>query len=509
MVNFFKNIISKEKYKNYTEPKESEYENEKITANLLDNIINIRKICSSSEDITIQRHTVCGVKCAVITCEGMYDLKSTAELVINPLADLKLECKSCDELFEYINTKILLSTDQKVFYTYGQLFKFIMSGFVVLLIDGINSGIAMGIQGFPSRGIGEPSSEMNIRGSQEGFVEALRVNMTMIRRRLKTPQLCFEIKTLGVNSKTDICLVYRSDMVSQELLNTIRQRLEKVKIDNILESGYLSPFLEKRPFSIFSGVGSTERPDTLCAKVSEGRVGILVDGTPFALTVPKLFAENFQSFDDYTIPPFYAVLIRLLKYTAFFISTLLPALYVAIATFHPELVPSALLYNIASAEENTPFPLVFEAFVIHLFYEIMREAGLRLPRAVGHAVSIIGALIIGDAAVTAGLIGAPMVMVVALTAISSFVLPSLYETTAFLRFVFIIVGGAFGIFGIAVVMCVVFVNLCSVNDYGVPTTSPLTPFSLYSMRDVLIRTNWKILGKDEMNISDVPGSEIK
>ncbi len=509
MKNLFENIISREKISGYKNPHVKNFEDEKINSVLLDNLVNIRKICSNSDDITIQKLKICSIDCAVITCEGMYDLKSTAELVINPLTKLNIkDCKS-QNLFEYVTTKTMLSTDQKVFYTCGQLFKFIMSGFVVLLIDGINCGIAMGIQGFPIRGIGEPASEMNIRGSQEGFVEALRVNMTMIRRRLKTPELCFEIKTLGINSKTDICLVYRTDMVSEELLNKIRQRLENVKIDNILESGYLCPFLESHPLSIFSGVGSTERPDTLAAKVSEGRVGILVDGTPFALTIPKLFAENFQSFDDYTIQPFYAALIRLLKYTAFFISTLLPALYVAVATFHPELVPGALLYNIASAEENTPFPLVFEAFVIHLFYEIMREAGLRLPRAVGHAVSIIGALIIGDAAVTAGLIGAPMVMVVALTAISSFVLPSLYETIAFLRFLFIIVGGAFGIFGIAVVMCVIFINLCSVNDYGVPITSPLTPFSLYSMRDVFIRSDWKILGKEEMNISDMPGSEIK
>ena len=509
MFNFIRKYIEKEKESQYKKPKESPYEKEKLSINLEDNLIKIREICRGSSDITIQKMRISGINCALITCEGMYDLDSLSRLMLRPLTKLRIKDCTEERLFKYLNTNTMLSADQKIFYTFSELFDYAMSGFGILLFENKNCGIAFGIQGFPSRSIAEPSSEMNIRGSREGFVESVKVNMTMVRRRLKTPDLCFEMSKAGMKSKTNICIVYRKDMVSEELLYDVKSRLLSVKLDNVLESGYLQPFLENRKMSLFSGVGSTERPDTFCAKICEGRVGILVDGTPFALTVPKLFAENFQSFDDYSIKPFYTALIRFLKYTAFFISTMLPGLYVAIATFHPELVPEALLYNIAAAEENTPFPLFFEAFIIHLFYEVMREAGLRLPRAVGHTVSIIGALIVGDAAVTAGLIGAPMVMVVALTAISSFVLPTLYETTAFLRFMYILAGGFLGLFGISVLFCLVFINLCSVNNYGIPTTSPLSPLSIYSLRDIFIRKGWRYLGKEDLNISNIAGSDIK
>lgn len=509
MFKYIKDLLTNEKKESYSPPIANSFAGEKFSENLEDTTVRIRQLCNNTADLIIQRMEISSIKVAFVMCEGMFDLDTTSKLIITPLSNKKFEKGNFQELFEYVNTKTMLATDQKVFFTMGELFNFIMSGFVVMLIDGKNCGIAMGIQGFTTRSISEPTSEMNIRGSQEGFIEALRINMTMVRRRLKSPNLCFELMSVGINSQTAICLVYRTDLVSRKLLNDIKYRLKQIKLDNILESGYIQPFLERKPFSIFSGIGSTERPDTLCAKVCEGRVGILVDGTPFALTIPHLFVEHFQSFDDYTTAPFFATIIRWIKYISFFISTLLPGMYVAIATFHPELFPTALLYNVAASEKSTPFPLVLEALIIHLFYEIMREAGLRLPRAVGHAVSIIGALIIGDAAVTAGLIGAPMVMVVALTAISSFVIPSLYESISFLRFCFIFAGGAFGLYGISLMLCIVFINLCAINDYGIPSTSPASPMFLYSFRDIIMRSSWVNLGKADMNIKDLPGSELQ
>lgn len=509
MFKFIEKMLKLERNSSYSPVENDKNADVKLKENLKDNIINIRAICHNSADVMVQPLDVCGVKTALVMCEGMFDLDSTAKLVIAPLSKLEIENPDSDSIFEYVNSKTMLSADQKIFYTMGELFNYIMSGFVVLLIDGKKCGIALGIQGFNTRSIGEPTSEMNIRGSQEGFIESMKVNLTMIRRRLKSPNLCFENMKIGKNSSTAICLVYRTDIVSQQLLNDIKYRLEQINIDNVLESGYIQPFLERNPITLVSGIGTTERPDTLCAKVCEGRVGIIVDGTPFALTVPQLFIENFQSLDDYTTPPFYATLIRWIKYISFFISTFLPGMYVAIATYHPELFPSALLYNVSASETSTPFPLVFEALVIHLFYEIMREAGLRLPRAVGHAVSIIGALIIGDAAVTAGLIGAPMVMVVALTAISSFVIPSLYETISFLRFAFIIAGGTMGLYGIAVIMCLLFINLCALNDYGIPSSTPASPLIAYSLRDMVIRAGWTFMGNADLNVSELPGSEIK
>lgn len=195
----------------------------------------------------------------------------------------------------------------------------------MLLLDGAAEGIAFGVQGFNFRSVGEPSSENNLRGSREGFAEPIRINMSMIRRRLKTPSLCMKLLKIGVKSQTDVCLIYRSDYVDRGMLRELEERLGQVKLDNLLDSGYLRPFLESGPFSLFSGSGVTERPDTLCAKISEGRIGILVDGSPFAIVVPYLFSENFQSMDDYAERPYYAVFMRLLKYFAFFLTILLPA----------------------------------------------------------------------------------------------------------------------------------------------------------------------------------------
>lgn len=483
-------------------------EDKKLKTSLLENLVELRAQYANSTDLLERQMTVSGVNIAVLMCEGMINLHMFSQALVRPLTELKIEDNTPQKLADWIRYKTILAEDQKEIYTFGELFQFIMSGFAVILIDGLNFGIVCGLQGFSFRSISEPNSEVNVRGSREGFVEPIRINLTMVRRRIKSPTLKFEMSNVGDKSKTDICLIYLTDMVSDKLLRNIRHRLSKVKNDIILDSGYLQPYLENKPLSIFPGTGVTERPDTLCAKINEGRVAILVDGTPFAIIVPYLFNEHFQSLDDYAYRPFYATFIRCLKYLAFFISILLPGLYVAAATFHPELLPHSLLFNIAAAEESTPFPLVFEAILIHLIYEIMREAGLRLPRPIGHAVSIVGALVIGDAAVTAGLIGSPMVMVVALTAISSFVVPSLYEPVAILKFVFIIVGGTLGLFGIFWGIALVLVNLCAVNPFGVPSTAPTTPFSIYGMRDIVLRMGWKTLGKENMNIQDLPGSEL-
>lgn len=508
-MDFMKKLMGKNIAQSYQKPSGEAQLDQQLEPVLLNTIVKVRELCGNTSDLLIREVTFCGVPAAMVMMEGMFNLQTLTEIVIEPLTKLKLENPSPQALLDWMNQKTILAGDQKVFTTYGELFPLIMSGFVVLLFDGLSTGLALGIQGFNTRSISEPSSEVNVRGSREGFVEALRVNMTMIRRRMKTPCLKLELLSTGVKSKTDVCLVYRTDLVSQRLLREVRGRLAQIKLDNVLESGYIQPFFEGRPLSLFSGVGYTERPDTIVAKVSEGRVGILVDGTPFALILPYLFSENFQSMDDYANRPYYATFIRWLKYISFFMTILLPGFYVAVATFHPELFPDALLFNVATSEEGTPFPLMWEALIIHFIYEVMREAGLRLPRPVGHAVSIVGALVIGDAAVTAGLIGTPMVMVVALTAISAFVVPSLYEPVTILRFVFILLGGSLGLFGIMLGLAAVGVNLCAVGPMGVPTTTPASPFSLYTLRDTLFRWSWKELEKEELIVSDLPGSDLE
>lgn len=478
-----------------------------IGTSLRDNLYYLRRQFGSSFDLIIHEMNVGQNKGAVIVCEGMIDQIALSEIAVKPIVKARNLPGNADEQFVFLRQNVFSAVDSKTIYNFSDLLSFIMSGFAAVLIDGSCQCEVIGVQGYDRRSVQDSSNEVQERGAHEGFTETLKINSTLIRRRLKTPQARFEMLTIGKTSKTQIAICYLADRVKPEILTEVRDRLEKANLDLVLESGFLQPFLDTKGLSFFSGVGVTERPDVFCAKIGEGRVGILVDGTPFALIVPYLFIENFHSFDDYANRPYYAVFIRTLKFISFVISILLPGMYVAVACFHQELLPADMLYDVVTAEARTPFPVMLEALVIHFIYEVMREAGLRMPKNVGHAVSIVGALVIGDAAVTAGLIAAPMLIIVALTAISSFVVPSLYEPVAVLRFIFIIIGGVSGFYGILLAVGLLLVNICSINPYGIPFSAPISPFEKSAIRDVLFREGWKSLGKRQMNIQKLNGSE--
>lgn len=491
----------------YRAPQPPEGENIPLSKHLQRNLEYLRAASHNTADLVIREFEVSSVPVALVLCEGMFNLVALGQNVLAPLTELKLKRPDPEELLEQVRRSLVLAVDQGEVATVGEVFRFIMSGFGVLLVDGADCGIRLALQGFSFRSVSEPSGEVNLRGSREGFTEPLRINMSMIRRRIKSSALRFEMVTLGTQSKTDAFLVYLNGVVSPRLLEEIKQNLKKIKLEQVLDTGYLQPFLEKRrPLSFFSGIGITERPDTACAKISEGRVVILLDGTPMALVLPYLFSEHFQSFDDYALRPYYALFIRCLKYFSFFMTILLPGSYVAIGTFHPQLLPRELLYNITASMQPTPFSLMTEAILIHLFYEVMREAGLRLPRPVGHAVSIAGGLVIGDVAVKAGLIGTPLVLVVALTAISAFVVPTLYEPVTVLRFLFILAGGWWGLFGIGLGFALVLCNLCALTVAHAPVTAPGSPLRLFSLRDMLYRQSWTKLGRRMMEVDRVPGA---
>jgi len=259
---------------------------------------------------------------------------------------------------------------------------------------------------------------------------------------------------------------------------------------------------------MFSDVASTERPDIIVSKLLEGRVAILVEGSPIALYTPALFSDNFQTPDDYNIPPFYSGFIRTLRYFSFVLSIFLPGVYVAIGTFHQELIPTSMLFTIAREEITTPYSLMTEALMLLILYEIMREAGLRLPKAVGHAVSIIGGIVIGETTVSAGLIGAPMLVVIALTAISSYVVSSLYESVSVLRFFFILIGGLTGMYGIILAASVLCMNICAINPYGVPYCSPISPFDKKALADLFYRQSWRKLSKRKVRINNLRGANV-
>ncbi len=472
------------------------------------NLRNIQRMTGGSSDVVVKPALVCGNRIAVITTEGMTGVSTLAALVYEKLNDLDGRGSlPPSELVENFFNSYLIAAQQLDVKDLGDLCWKLESGFAILLTDGSSRAIAIGVQGFQFRSVGEPSSENDVRGSREGFVEVIRFNMGLIRRRIKSPTLVFEMSQVGERSKTDVCLCYLSDKVPPKLLKNVKKRLQSVKLNTVLESGWIQPYMEGRGGWFFSECGTCERPDTLAAKLYEGRVGILVDGTPFALIVPYLFIESFQTMDDYTQKPFYAAFIRLVRIAAYLITVFLPGAYVAIASFSPEMLPSALILNLAAAEQTAPFSLMVECLLIHFMYEILREAGIRLPRPIGHAIGVVGGLVIGDITVNAGLVGAPMVLVVALSGLCSFVVPSMYERTVVLRFLYIVAGGVFGLFGIFLATAAVLVKMCSINTYGVPYMSPLSPFTPKAQRDMFVRAGWKVLAENDMSLDKLNGSE--
>lgn len=492
--------------KSNAKPSPENFKNLKIDSSLQTNINNIKSIMSESSDLMVNEIVISGISCAIFACEAMVSTQMSTMLLFHPLMDIKLENnKTAGGLYDYIDKRCLLSYNKIKVDTYGQMIWLMMSGFTCLLIDGCSDCMCFGIQGYDKRSISEPTSEINVRGSQEGFIEVIRSNFALIRRRLKTPTLKMELMQVGELSPTEIALVYMTDKAPKKLIENIKKDIKSIKLDIILCGGYIEPFLQGNTLSVFSDVSVTQRPDVLCAKVNEGRVGILIDGTPFALVIPTLFFENFQTLDDYSSRPFYATYIRWIKYISFFLATALPGVYLAVATFHPEMLTPELLIDLSSALQITPFSLFSETLIIVILFEIIREAGIRLPKVVGAAVSIVGGLVIGDAAVSSGLISTPLLIIVGITATSSFTIPELSQQVAIIRILLIIAGGLFGLYGIAIVFSLILLNICSMENFGVPYTAPVSPFSAKFMRDILIRIGFKSMQKETVNIEKLKG----
>ena len=465
------------------------HESSGIAGTLEEILAQVRHICGNSSDILINRLMIGGIPCAVLTCEGMLSTSIMTQLLIEPLTQVPIQPNS-QKLFHHLQQNLLLSLDRPIVRNYEDLFRLLYSGFAVIAAEGQQIALAYGVQGYDKKSISEPSGEANLFGAHDGLTEAVRTNMSLIRRRMKTSALKFELSVIGNLSKTDICLCWMTDRVPPQLLRQIKKELEAVKLDTVLSPGYLQPFLEKCRGSLFDSVSLSQRPDILCSKLLEGRVVLLIDGIPFALVIPKLFIENFQTLDDYNHKPYYAAFIRWLKYSAFLIAVLLPALYIAVSMHHPELLNSTLILILTDAEQKAPLSLPTETIFVLLMYEIIREAGLRLPKSVGGAVSIVSGLIIGDAAVSSGLISTPMLTMTAISVIAGFVTPDLNAPVTIMRLSFIIAGGLWGIFGIGLLGMAILYNLCATETFGFPVTAPLSPFYHQSMRDVATRVNF-------------------
>ena len=480
----------------------------KLSPVLEENVINLRTLMSNSSDLTIKHARAGGHPICIVFCEGMASTETMADLIFRPVNSIDRELP-LDELVKTLEEGLLVAGEQKQSDTYDDICMDIMSGFVTVLVEGISHGLSIGVQGYAARSVQEPSSHSNVRGSRDGFVEVVRTNVSLIRRRMKNTDLVFKMMQLGDMSNTDVCMCYIKNVADKNLVKAVEEKLKSIPLNTILEGGYIQPFLESPTDALFSEVGVTERPDVFTAKLHEGKIGIIVDGTPFALYVPKLFMENFTVLDDYTGRPVFAAVIRCIRYIAVVISTVIAGFYLALANFNPELFPEPLLLNLATSVQETPYPLLAECLIIHIFYETMREAGLRIPNNIGHAVSIVGGLVIGEIVVSAGLIGAPMVLIVAVSGITAFVVPDIYDSVAVLRFAYIIAGGIWGLFGLTILSALVVIILCSQENYGIPQTAPLSPFSPKAMRDFIFRRSWRKLATADYRVQDLAGVNVK
>lgn len=459
----------------------------------------------NSMDFMARDLELSGTKAVLFALDGLVNKQVITLSIINPLMQAPIIPGDSEMKLKFIQSSVLGTMEQKTENKIQNILTLMMSGFAVLCIDGCADAVLFGVQGFSVRGLEEPQNEVMQRGAKDGFTESFLTNISMIRRRMKSTDLKFEKIEVGERSKTPLAICYLEGVVSEEMLKKTKERLQSCKLKTVLGAGYLTGFLEHG--GLFSGVGMSERPDVVCGKIEEGRIAVLIEGTPTVLLVPFLFVENFQTLDDYLTRPFYGTFIRWLKYISFFLSAFLPGLYVAITTHHPEMLPETLLLKIAEAHAQTPFPVMTETLILFFLYEILREAGLRAPRSLSATVSIVGGLVIGDTAVSAGLVSAPSLMVVALTAIAGYAVPRLYEPLALLRLGFLILGNFLGVWGVMIGITALFMNLCGTQSMGVPLLSPISPFKgELAMRDVIFRESWNKLSRREARVQNMPGS---
>lgn len=430
-------------------------------------------------------------KAALVYVNGLVDKTVLNESILHPLMyDTRLlqnvPAKVPPDI-DILGSSLLAICEVEKAGLLAEIIEGCLSGQTALLVNGSRQALLLSTQGWKTRAISEPLTEAVVRGPRESFTETILTNIALLQRKIKNPALTLEKLKVGRQTRTEVCIAYLKGIANPGLIAEIKARLGRIDVDAILESGYIEQYIEDNPYSPFATIANSEKPDVVAAKLLEGRAAILVDGTPFVLTVPMLFIESFQSSEDYYSRPFYTGIIRMLRFVAFAVSVLGPAVYVALTTFQQEFIPTALLLTMAAAREGVPFPAVVEALIMGIAYELLREAGIRLPRPVGQTISIVGALVIGEAAVSAGIIGAPMVIVVSLTAIASFVVPAQTDVQSILRIGLLILAAVMGPFGIAIGLLMILIHLCSLRSFGSPYLAPLAPLIPGDLKDSFVR----------------------
>lgn len=452
-----------------------------------DNLARIKEELGNSTDIAIREFDLKQYKGAAVYIDGLANNDMISDFFMDSLLKIQEEIKS--DSFQNLVDKVTSLGNLKIIDNWDQIYESLLYGNTIFFVDGNNQAINVETKGWDKRAISEPTTQLSIRGPKDSFIETLRTNTALIRRRIKSPNLWLETMKIGKVTQTDIGIMYIKGIANDGVIKEVKERLNRIDIDSILESGYIEQLIEDQTWTTFPTIYHTERPDVVSSQLLEGRVAIIIDGTPFVLTAPAVFIQFFQAADDYYSRFDISTGIRILRILAFFLALIAPALYISATTFHQEMIPTTLAITIAAQRENVPFPAFVEALIMEVTFEILREAGLRLPRSVGQAVSIVGALVIGQAAVQAGFVSPIMVIVVAVTAIANFSTPTfaMAISARLLRFIIMGLATFLGFYGIMLGIMFMTIHLCSLRSFGVPYMSPLAPFDIKQQQDVFVR----------------------
>ncbi len=426
------------------------------------------KLWRGQDDFRL-REIDCGIKLRAVCLDTMCDDAKVSAFVLQPLAYVG-EATSIDE----VERKLAAGTGVRQppnLYAAAEDFT---NGYT-LIFDGQDNCISVDTRTVIGRGIAEPPTSMVMRGPREGFVEDIKVNITLLRKRLKTPDFRIVNLAVGKYTNTAVAVCYIEGITRQSIVDDVVQRLQSVKTDGILDSSYLARYLDVNKTFLFRRVGSTEKPDIAVGKMLEGRIAIIVDGSPMVLTLPYLFVEDMQAPGDYYENSAMTTLSRALRFVSVIASVLLPALYVCLQVYNYQIIPLRFLITVLNASEAIPFSPLSEMILVLIVFDILREANLRMPSAVGISLSLVGAIVLGDAAVQAGLLGAPAVMIGALSGIGLFTLPDNTLILSLLRLIVTFVAGIMGLLGVILSTMAIIVYLCAMQDYKTPFLAPFAP----------------------------------
>ncbi|UOQ92919.1 spore germination protein [Halobacillus shinanisalinarum] len=460
------------------------------------NIENIKKILDQPDDLVTRKFAIGenGHTCAIVYIDGLTDTK-----VINDeiMKNLQIELEEVDKssvqsdaaLLDKLSRQFISISNVKKVKTLDDLSLAILSGDTALFVDGIDQLLLIDTKNWKSRNIEEPVSEGTIRGPRDGFTENIRTNTMLLRRRIRDANLRFKSYQIGRRSRKSLIVSYIDGVVHPNLLKEVNRRLETIDVDDAPESGYIEQWIEDNFLSPFPQMQNTERPDKVAAALTEGKIAIILDGTPFVLIAPATFGSMMHSPEDYYERWMIGSLLRVLRYFAAFLAVFLPALYIALVSYHPGLIPSKLAFSIAATREGLPFPAVIEALLMEITMELLREAGIRLPKPIGQTIGIVGGLVIGEAAVSAGIVSPVMVIIVAVTAIASFSLPSYSFAISIrmLRFGFMIAAAFFGLYGIILAYIMVNIHIVNLKSFGIPYSTPFAPAFKGDWKDLVLR----------------------